>query len=117
MADYYRYFSVAVRLQGRLAGAWITDTLRSRRKTWQQLSDAGEDDAADAVGIDFDWQVQDDHFVVTDDGATGNIEHVAALLCELMRLGYVQEPVAIHWADTCSSSRPDAFTLRVGPSP
>lgn len=110
MADYYRYFSVAVRLHGKLAGAWVTEMLRERRRTWQQLVDAGEDDAADAIGIDFDWRVEDDHLVITDDGASGNVEHVAALLRELMRLGYVQEPVAIHWADTCSRPRADAFT-------
>ena len=72
--------------------------------------DAGEDDAADEVGVDFDWQLEDDQLVMTDDGASGSVEHVAALLRELMRLGDAQEPVAIHWADTCSRPRPDAFT-------
>lgn len=110
MADYYRYFSVAVRLHGKLACAWVIEMLRERRRTWQQLVDAREDDAAEAVGVDFDWQIEDDHLVITDDGASGNVEHVAALLRELMRLGYVQEPVAIHWADTCSRPRPGAFT-------
>lgn len=110
MADYYRHFSVAVRLHGKLATAWVTEMLRSRQKTWQQLVDAGEDDAADVVGVDFDWQIEDDQLVMTDDGASGSVEHVAATIRELMRLGYVQEPVAIHWADTCSRPRPDAFS-------
>lgn len=26
-----------------------------------------------------------------------------------LRLGYVEEPVAIYWADTCSKPRPDEF--------
>lgn len=26
-----------------------------------------------------------------------------------MKLGYVTEPIAIYWADTCSKPRPDEF--------
>lgn len=109
-ADYYRHFSVGVRLLGKLAGPWVTELMASRRTTWQQLIDAGEDDAAEAVGVDFDWSIEDGSLYLTDNGESGNVEHVADLLRELIRLGYVQEPVAIHWADSCSRSRPDAFT-------
>lgn len=110
MANYYRYFAIAVRLHGKLADAWTRDTLNGRRKAWQQLVDAGEDDVADEIGIDFDWAIEDGCLHLTDNGDSGNVAHVAKVLRELIALGYVQEPVAIHWADTCSSPRPDSFS-------
>ena len=110
MADYYRTFAVGVRLQGKLAAAWVTETLRSRQKNRQQLVDAGDDEAADAIGIEFHWFIEDGYLHLTDKGESGDVEHVANFLRQLVRLGYVQEPVAIHWADTCSRPRPDSFT-------
>ncbi len=110
MADYHRTFAVAVRLQGKLAAAWITETLRSRQKSRQQLLDAGDDEAADAIGIEFHWFIEDGYLHLTDKGETGDVEQVADFLRQLVRLGYVRDPVAIHWADTCSRPRPDAFT-------
>lgn len=109
-ADYYRHFSVAVRLHGKLAPAWVSDTLRSRRKKRLELTDAGDDDAADEIAIDFEWIVEDGCLYLSDDGASGNVEHVAALLRELIRLGYVEEPVAVQFADSCSRPRPDSFS-------
>ena len=110
MANHYRQFAVAVRLRGKLAAAWITEMLRDRQKAWQQLVDAEQHDAADAIGIDFDWMIDDGQLHLTDNGEHGNVEHVDQLLRELIRIGYVQEPVAIHWADTCSRHRPGEFT-------
>lgn len=109
MANHYRQFSVSVRLHGKLAGAWVTELLRDRQRTWQQLADAGEHDAADDLGIDFEWSIDGGELSLSDNGESGNVEHVAALVRELMRLGYVQEPVSIYWADTCSKPRPDEF--------
>ena len=110
MADYYRHFSVAVRLQGKLAAAWVSDTLRDRRKKRLELTDAGDDDAADEIPIDFEWMIEDGCLYLSDDGASGNVEHVAEFLRELMNLGYVQDPVAVQWADSCSRPRPDSFS-------
>ena len=67
-ADYYRHFSVGVRLRGKLAGPWVTELMASRRKTWHQLVDAGEDDAADAIGVDFAWAIEDGSLYLTDNG-------------------------------------------------
>lgn len=111
MADNFRLFSVAVRLQGKLAAAWVTDTMRTRRRRWQHLVDKGYQEAADEVGIGFDWSIDPEGYLcVTDDSGSGNVEHAAEFLRELVKLGYVQEPVAIQWADTCSKPRPDEFT-------
>ncbi len=111
MADHYRQFSVAVRLQGKLAAAWVMDTMRARRRQWQQLVDEGFQDAADEIGVDFDWAIDDEGYLcLADDCGSGNIEHAAEFLRELVKLGYVAEPVAIQWADTCSKLRPDSFT-------
>jgi hypothetical protein len=111
VADHYRQFSVAVRLHGKLATAWVTDTLRARRRQWQQLVEADEHGAADEVGIDFDWSIDDEGYLcLTDDDGGGSVEHVVEFLRELMRVRYVHEPVAIQWADTCSKHRPDEFT-------
>lgn len=110
MADHYRQFSVAVRLHGKLAAAWITDTMRTRRRHWQQLVEQGYEQAADDLGICFDWSIDgDDYLCITDDAGDGNVEHAAEFLRELMKLGYVTEPVAIYWADTCSKPRSDEF--------
>ncbi len=110
MADNYRQFSVAVRLHGKLAAAWVTDTMCNRRRQWQHLLDEGYEEAADEVGIAFDWSIDpEDYLCITDDGGSGNVEHAAEFLRELMTLDYVQEPVAIYWADTCSKPRPDEF--------
>lgn len=112
MADHYRQFSVAVRLHGKLAAAWVTDTMRTRRRHSQQLMEEGYNEAADDVGTGFDWSIDDDHYLyVTDDAGDGNVEHAAEFLREPMRLGYVTEPVAIYWADTCSSPRPEEFAV------
>lgn len=109
MADHYRQFSVAVRLHGKLAAAWVTETLRGKQRQWRQLTDADDPDGADDVGIDFDWAIEDGHLYLTDQGEHGNVEHVAAFLRQLIRLGYVQASVPIYWADTCSRHRPDEF--------
>jgi hypothetical protein len=109
VADYYTHFSVAVRLQGKFAAAWTGDELRRRRRKRQELIDAGDDDAADVVGIDFDALVEDGVLYVTDDGATGNLEDVAAFLQRLIKLGYVQDPVTVMWSESCSRPRPDSF--------
>jgi hypothetical protein len=110
MADYYTHFSVGVQLIGKAAEEWITEALRSRRQKRDELSDAGDDDAADEVPIDFEYTVEDAKLYLSDNGMSGNVEHVAHFLQELVTLGYVQEPVAVQWADTCSRSRVDAFT-------
>ena len=110
MADYFTHFSVAVRLHGKLAAAWVTDELRRRRKKRHELRDAGDDDAADEVGIDFEWIVEDGCFYAYDYGATGSVEHVARFLQELIQLGYVQDPIGIQWCESCSRPRPDSFT-------
>lgn len=111
MADYYRHFCVAVRLHGKLAAAWVTDTMRARRRQWQQLVDEGYQEAADEIGIDFDWSIDDEGYLcVADDCGSGNVEHAAEFVRELMKLAYVLEPMAIQWAETCSRAMPDAFT-------
>lgn len=109
VANHYRQFSVAVRLHGRLAGAWVTDAMRTRRRERQLLAERGYV-AAEDIGIDFDWSIGDDGYLsITDDAGDGNVEHAAEFLQELIKLGYVVEPVAIYWADTCSKPRPDEF--------
>ena len=110
MADYMPWTSTAIRLQSKFAAAWTADELRRRRRRRQEFLDAGEDDAADSIGVDFDAIVEDQTLCVSDNGATANVHHIAAFLQELVRLGYVQDPVAFSWADTCSKSRADAFT-------
>ena len=110
MADYYTHFSVAVRLRGKRAAAWASDELFRRRRRRQELIDASDDDAADAIGIDFDSNVENGCLYITDNGATGNVEHVAEFLQALMKGGYVKDPVVVQWADSCSRPRPDAFT-------
>ena len=62
------------------------------------------------MGIDFDWSIDKDSLCIADDCGNGKVEDAAEFVRELMRLGYVLEPVAIQWADTCSKARPDAFT-------
>lgn len=110
MADYYTHFSIAVSLIGDVAQAWTIDTLRSRRRTRDKLRNAGNDDAADEVPIDFEYIVEDGKLSLSDNGMSGNVEHVAQFLQELVTLGHVAEPVAFQWADTCSRPRVDAFT-------
>lgn len=65
MANHYRQFSVAVRLHGKLAAAWITDTMRTRRRHWQQLVEKGYEEAADDLGIGFDWSIDDDNYLAS----------------------------------------------------
>lgn len=76
----------------------------------QELIDASDDDAADTIGIDFDSVVEDGCLYMTDNGATGNVEHVAEFLQALMKVGYVKDPVAVQWADSCSRPRTNSFT-------
>jgi hypothetical protein len=97
MADHYRQFSIAVRIHGQLAAAWITETLRSRRRQRH------------VIGVDFDWALKEGYLHLTDHDERGNVEHVALFLRELVALGYVHEPVPIYWADTCSRHWPNAF--------
>jgi hypothetical protein len=73
----------------------------------RQLEEAGDSDAAAALGVDFEWALDDGQLYLMDNGESGN---VAAFIEELICLGYAQEPVAIHWADSCSRPRPDTFT-------
>lgn len=110
MADYYTHFSVAVRLHGKLAPGWAADALRTLKRQQQAQIDSGDDEAADDVPIDFEFIIENGCAYFSDDGATGNVEHVARFLQQAMALGYVQEPVAIQWAETCSRPRPDSFT-------
>jgi hypothetical protein len=110
VADYFTHFAFAVRLQGKLAAAWVTDELRRRERERHEHLDAGDDDAAEAVGCEFEWNVDDGCLYISDDGASGNVQHVARFVQELIKLGYVLGPVAVQWADTCSKSRADAFT-------
>lgn len=110
MADYYTHFSVAVRLPGKRATAWALGELLRRRRRRQELIDASDDDGADAISIDFDSTVENGCLYITDNGATGNVEHVAEFLQALMKVGYVKDPVAVQWADSCSRPRPNSFT-------
>lgn len=110
MADYYTHFSIGVRLTGEDAQARVTEALQNLRHKRDELRDAGDDDAADQVPIEFEYVVEEGKLYLSDDGATGNVEHVAQFLQQLVTLGYVEEPVAFQWADSCSKPRVDAFT-------
>lgn len=110
MADYYTHFSIAIPLRGVDTPSKVADILRKRRDERELLFDAGQDDAAYDIEVDFESVIEDGSLYLTDNGMSGNVEHVARFLQELVRLGYVQEPVAFQWADTCSRPRADAFT-------
>lgn len=110
MADYYTHFSIAVPLLGVGAPSKVADVLGKRRKEREQLFDAHQDDAAYDIEVDFESVIEGNTLYLSDDGMSGNVEHVARFLQELIRLGYVQDPVSFQWADTCSRPRADAFT-------
>jgi hypothetical protein len=109
MTSYYVRFSGAVRLHGRLAATRVANELRRRASVRRKHLDTGDEDAANAVGVSFDWSIEESVLYIEDDDGTGNPEHVTALLRQLMKRGYVRGPVTMYWSASCSRPEPDGF--------
>lgn len=115
MANNYRSFSFALKLNNKTEAKWFQKLLEKAQKT--ETKDGG-------FGTDFDWTVfgldvpkgmlatqelQRPHVWFRDGGEYGNVEQIADFVGKYLKKFFPKGYFLMEWADTCSKHRLGEF--------
>lgn len=113
MANYYTQFCVEIQCLTQEELDWFDDAREELdvcdmdANSERMLSEPWRD-AENEGNLDFDVEFEADKLVYLS-GEESDIDHPAALLQAFLKKFRPNEVLSLSWANTCSSSRPDAF--------
>lgn len=103
MANYYRQFAFALRIESKAQKDWLEAEIGRRREE--------EDPNSGSTMADFDFHFSSDsdYLMFTDNGESGNVEHIAEIVQAFLKHFKLRTYFLMSWADICDKHRIDGF--------
>lgn len=103
MANYYRQFAFALRIEGMEQKSWLQAKINQRK------AEEDPDTGSDMAYFDFHFSSDNDYIMFKDDGEGGNVEHIAEIVQEFLKHFKIKKYFLMSWADICDKHRIDGF--------
>lgn len=103
MANYYRHFAFALKIEGQAQKDWLQTEIDRRKEE--------EDPQSGSNMADFDshFSSDNDYIMFSDDTENGNVEHIAEIVQAFLKHFKLRKYFLMSWADVCDKQRIDGF--------
>lgn len=103
MANYYRQFAFALKIEGQEQKDWLQAEIDRRKE------EEDPDTGASMAYFDFHFSSDGDYIMFKDDGENGQVEHIAAIVQAFFKHFKLRRYLLMSWADICDKHRIDGF--------